>query len=364
MKIRVRVAGRPTGYAVHVESGLLSRVGPLALPHAPGGRALLVTDRTVGRLYGARVERSLTRAGLRVSRATLPAGERAKSFATVRSLCERWAKEGAGRDALVVALGGGVVSDAAGFAASVFGRGIPWIAVPTTLLAQADAAIGGKVGVNLSAGKNLLGAYHHPRAVLSDPDALATLTPRAVRSGLAEVVKMGVICRPAILRQLWRLCDTPGGVTPEASGPLVAACAAEKAWFVAQDERDQGMRLLLNFGHTVGHALEAAEGYGRYQHGEAVSIGMVAAARLSVIAAGLDPVSALEIEMLLQRLKLPTRLRRPPTARFWNALDRDKKRGRKGARVVLCPAIGSAEVYELTSLTTLRQVVLSLIRRS
>ena len=175
---------------------------------------------------------------------------------------------------------------------------------------------------------------------------------------------MGVIRRPAILRRLWRLCDRPGGVTPQGVEPLVAACAAEKAWFVAQDERDRGLRLLLNFGHTVGHALEAAEGYGRYQHGEAVSIGMVAALRLSVAAAGLDPVSALEIEMLLRRLGLPTRLTRAPSARFWSALERDKKRGRKGVRVVLCPAIGSAEVFELTSLTTLRQVVMSLIRRS
>lgn len=364
MKIRVRIAGRGADYAVVLERGLLARVGALARPHAPGGLVLLVTDRIVGGLYGARVERSLKAAGLRVARVTLPAGERTKSFATVRSLCDRWAKEGAGRDALVVALGGGVVSDAAGFAASVFARGIPWIAVPTTLLAQADAAIGGKVGVNLSAGKNLLGAFHHPRAVLSDPATLSTLTPRAVRSGLAEVVKMGVIRRPAILRRLWRLCDEAGGVTPRAVEPLVAACAAEKAWFVAQDERDRGLRLLLNFGHTVGHALEAAEGYGRYQHGEAVSIGMVAASRLSVTAAGLDPVSALEIEMLLRRLGLPTRLTRTPSARFWNALERDKKRGRKGVRVVLCPAIGSAEVYELTSLTTLRQVVMSLIRRS
>ncbi len=364
MKIRVRIAGHTTDYTVSVERGLLARLGALARPHAPGGRALLVTDRIVGRLYGARAERSLATAGLRVSRVTLPAGERAKSLAIVRSLCERWAKEGAGRDALVVALGGGVVSDAAGFAAAVFGRGIPWIVVPTTLLAQADAAIGGKVGVNLAAGKNLVGAFHHPRAVLADPAVLATLTPRAVRSGLAEVVKMGVIRRPSILRRMWRLCDAEGGVTPESAEPLVAACAAEKAWFVAQDERDRGLRLLLNFGHTVGHALETAEGYGRYLHGEAVAVGMVAAARLSVRAAGLDPISALEIEMLLRRLGLPTRLTRAPSARFWNALERDKKRGRKGVRMVLCPAIGSAEVYELPSLTSLRQVVMSLIRRS
>jgi 3-dehydroquinate synthase len=362
--IRIRVPGRAVAYSVRVERGLLFRAGALVKPLAPAGRVLLVTDRTVARLYARRMERSLKSAGLRADRYVIAAGERAKSFATVRTLCERWARDGAGRDALVVALGGGVVSDVAGFAAAAFARGIPWAVFPTTLLAQADAAIGGKVGVNLESGKNLLGAYHHPRAVFADPDALATLPPRAVRSGLAEVVKMGVIRRPAILRKLWKLSGEGGALTPAAVAPLVAACAAEKGWFVERDERDRGPRLLLNFGHTVGHALEADERFRRYQHGEAVAVGMVAAVRMSVHHAGLDPVSALEVEVLIQRLGLPTRLRRAPTVRFWDALLRDKKRGRAGVRVVLCPAIGSAEVYELTSLTTIRRIVESLVRRS
>jgi 3-dehydroquinate synthase len=299
-------------------------------------------------------------------------GEGSKSFATVRTLAEAWAKAGLTRDAAVVALGGGVVSDAAGFAAASYTRGLPWVAFPTTTLAQADAAIGGKTGVNLAAGKNLLGAFHQPRGVFADPDALATLPGRAFRSGLAEVAKMGVIRRPAILRGLEAIAGAPrsGGarVAPKAAAsaltPLIRECAASKAWYVEQDERDTGRRRELNFGHTVGHALEAAGGYRVYQHGEAVAIGMAAALRLSVLHAGLDPADAQDVERLLSRLGLPTRIARPPGARFWNALAKDKKRGRTRLRVVLCPAIGTAEVFELSSLTSLRRVVHSLVMRS
>jgi 3-dehydroquinate synthase len=348
--IRVRVRGRAQTYAVRVERGLLARAGALVRPFARGGAVALVTDRTVARLYAARVERSLRRAGLRVERAAFAPGERSKTPETVRALADRWARAGLGRDALVLALGGGVVSDVAGFAAATYGRGVPWVAMPTTLLAQADAAIGGKVGVNLAAGKNLLGAFHHPRAVLADPDALATLPLRAFRSGLAEVVKMALIRRPRMLRRLRALAlEGRGGRAGlgraiAALPPLVRECASAKAWYVERDERDLGLRRELNFGHTVGHALEASEGYRAYQHGEAVAIGMAAALRMSVLHAGLDPADAQEAEGLIARLGLPTRLRRAPGSRFWAALGRDKKRGRARFRVVLCPAIGRAEV--------------------
>jgi 3-dehydroquinate synthase len=362
--IRVRVRRSAAAYPVRVERGLLARAGTLVRSIAGGGDVALVTDRTVARLYAARVSASLRRSGLRVVPAILPPGERTKSIATVRALSEKWAREGIGRDALVLALGGGVVSDTAGFAASVFARGIHWVAFPTTLLAQADAAIGGKVGVNLDAGKNLLGAFHHPRGVFADPDALATLSARAFRSGLAEVVKMGVIRRPRILTRLESLAGMDRAAAIALLPPLVRDCAAAKAATVERDERDQGVRRDLNFGHTVGHALETAEGYRVYQHGEAVSVGMAAALRMSVLHAGLNPSEAARVERLLERLGLPTRLRRPPGPRFWSALARDKKRGRARLRVVLCPEIGTAEVYELTSLTSLRRVIQSLVRRS
>jgi len=360
--IRVRVRGRAERYDVRVERGLLARAGALVRPLAGAGAVALVTDRTVARLYAARVERSLRGARLRVVRAVLPAGERTKSVASVRALGERWARAGLGRDALVLALGGGVVSDVAGYAAASYARGIPWVVFPTTLLAQADAAIGGKVGVNLAAGKNLLGAFHHPRGVFADPDALATLSTRAFRSGLAEVAKMGVIRRPRILSGLDALAPMDRRAANAALPPLIRVCAAAKASYVEGDERDMGARRELNFGHTVGHALEASAGYGVYQHGEAVAIGMAAALRMSVLHAGLDPASAQDVERLLARLGLPTRLRRAPGARFWSAIARDKKRGRARLRMVLCPAIGKAEVFELSSFTSLRRVVQSLVR--
>jgi len=371
--IRVRVRGDDARYDVRVEPGLIGRVGGLvrgACGAPVPAVAALVSDRTVMRLYGAPVEQSLRRAGLRVVRSAIAPGERSKRVDTARALAEAWARAGLTRETVVVALGGGVVSDTAGFAAAVYGRGVRWVGIPTTVLAQADAAIGGKVGVNLTSGKNLFGAFHQPRAVLADTDTLATLPGRAFRSGLAEIVKMGVIRRPEILRGLNDVADSLAGSRAERAealaslAPLIHACAAAKAWYVARDERDTGLRRELNFGHTVGHALEAAAGYATYEHGEAVSIGMVAALRLSVLHAGLNPAEAQDVERLLRRLGLPTRIPRPPGDRFWAAFLRDKKRGRTRPRMVLCPAIGTAEVFELSSLTSLRRVLFSLVMRS
>jgi 3-dehydroquinate synthase len=363
--IRARVPGRSLSYPIRILPGLLDRVGGLLRAVEPCGVVLLVTDRTVGGLYGDRVVRSLERSGFRVVRTTLPDGERAKSFDVYRRVCERWTRARAGTDALVVALGGGVVSDVAGFAAATYARGLRWAAVPTTVVAQADAAIGGKVGINLSTGKNLVGAFHHPVAVIADTRTLATLPSREYRAGIVEVLKIGVIARPRILSRLGRLARRRRrGPSPAEITPLIRAAAEEKVRLVNQDERDRGPRRSLNFGHTVGHALETATGYHRYLHGEAVSIGMVAALRLSVLEAGLDPVDAMDVESLLARLGLPTRLAREPGPAFWSALGRDKKRGRSALRVVLCPAIGSFKVFELSSLTTLRRVVQSLVRRN
>jgi 3-dehydroquinate synthase len=360
--IRVRVERGRVEYRVDVGTDLLARVGHLLRRVDESSTLALVTDRTVGRLYGARVEAALAREGYRVRRAVLPNGERAKSLPHVRALCERWSREGLGRDALVVSLGGGVVSDVAGFAAASFARGISWAALPTTIVAQADAAIGGKVGVNLATGKNLVGAFHHPVLVLADTTTLRSLPRRDYRAGLAEVLKMGVIRRPAIVSALDRLARTGRWIDPRAVTPLIRSAAKEKAWFVERDERDRGIRRALNFGHTVGHALETATDYRRYLHGEAVAIGTVAALRLSVLELGLDPVDAADVEAILRRLGLPTRLEREPSRAFWEALSRDKKRGRSALRVVLCPAIGKAKVFELPSLTTLRRVVRSLVR--
>jgi 3-dehydroquinate synthase len=347
----VVVRPRRVRYRVHVGPGLLGRAGDLLLRHRRGGTLLLVTDRTVARLYGARVRSSLKRAGFDVHLTVLPAGERTKSLASARRLYRAWARHGAGRAALVVALGGGVVSDVTGYAAATYGRGLPWIVFPTTLLSQADASIGGKTGVNL------VGAYHHPLAVYADPEALVTLAPRAFRSGLAEVVKMGVIRRPELLDRIEALLQGGALRDPAHLARVIRMTATEKARYVSRDERDRGVRRELNFGHTVGHALEAAYGYGRYLHGEAVSVGMTAALRLSVRVAGLSRREAARVESILSGAGLPTRLRERPNRAFWRALRRDKKRGRAGLRVVLSRAIGKAKVFDLPSLTPLRRVL-------
>jgi 3-dehydroquinate synthase len=367
--IRVSASLGRIRYPIRISPGLLDRAGGLLRADRAPRSVLVVTDRTVARLHGARFLASLRRAGFSPRVVTLPAGERSKTLAHVRALCERWAAWRVDRSARVLALGGGVVSDVAGFAAATYARGLDWYAFPTTVLAQADASIGGKVGVNLPGGKNLVGAFHHPRGVFCDPDALRTLSPRAFRSGLAEVAKIGVVRRPAILAGLRRLARG-GDARWALEGPgrarlagLIRAAAREKAWYVSRDPEDRGIRRELNFGHTVGHALEVSLGYGRLTHGEAVSIGMVAALRLSVRALGLDPAAAREVEELLRSLGLPVGLKLRPGRRFWRALERDKKRGRVGTRMVLSPAIGAAKTYELPSLTPLRGVILSLVQK-
>ena len=362
MTFRVRTPRGSIQYPIRVSADLLRRAGPLLRAARASERLLVVTDRTVAKLHGASFLSSLRRAGFDPRVIVIPPGERSKTPERARAICDRWAEWRVDRSGVVVALGGGVVSDVAGFAAATYARGLDWYGFPTTLLAQADASIGGKVGVNLRHGKNLLGAFHHPRGVFSDPSVLRTLTARAFRSGLAEIVKMGVIRRPAILSRLRRLGRDARGDHAAVIG-LIRAAAREKVWYVSRDPLDLGIRRELNFGHTVGHALEASMGYGRILHGEAVSVGMVAALRMSVRHAGLDPADAAGVEELLRSLGLPTRLRRPPGSAFWSALERDKKRGRSRLRMVLSPAIGAAKAYDLPSLTSLRGVILGLVQK-
>src|SRR5439155_11927887 len=236
--ISVSVPRGRTRYSIQVAPGLLGRAGEAMLRVCDPGKLLVVTDRTVARLYGARLLSSLRRAGFTPRAIALPPGEHTKTIANVRRLCERWARWRVDRSVPVLALGGGVVSDIAGFAAAAYARGLDWVVFPTTLLAQADAGIGGKVGVNLPLGKNLLGAFHHPRGVFCDPEVLRTLSPRAFRSGLAEIVKIGVIRRPALLASLRRLARRGALAAPVTS--LIRAAAREKAWYVSRDPEDRG----------------------------------------------------------------------------------------------------------------------------
>src|SRR3989454_7982154 len=278
---RIRVDLGERSYEVLVHEGLLDQIGEFLAPFKLGPETVVVTNPVIKRHYGARVVRSLKAVGLKPTVLALPDGERTKSLRWVAWVLNELLRRRYERKAWLVALGGGVIGDLAGFAASAYLRGIPFVQVPTTLVAQVDASIGGKTGVNHRLGKNLIGAFYQPRIVLIDPLALTTLPLREYRAGLAEVIKYGVIedagffefLERDMLRILARESDSLDYI-------LRTSCAI-KARVVSADEREGDRRRILNFGHTLGHALETVTGYRRYQHGEAVAIGMVAAAGLA-----------------------------------------------------------------------------------
>ena len=268
-------------YEIVVGRGSLGRLGAemaARLESADGRMALVVSSPAIAALYGGAVSESLSGAGFRTEAASVPAGEASKSLETVQELYAALHRLSADRKTVVVALGGGVIGDLAGFAAATYTRGLDFVQVPTTLLAQVDSAVGGKTGVNFGGAKNLVGAFHQPRLVVIDPDTLQTLPERERRSGLAEVLKYGIIADKdfAVLlkREMPLLLDL---TSPELEYVLAHSCAV-KARVVEQDEREDGLRATLNFGHTVGHALESVTHYQAYTHGEAIALGMVSAA--------------------------------------------------------------------------------------
>ena len=346
---RVVIAAAGGRSLVLVAPGLLDEAGERLKALGGPSTVAVVSTPPVARLYGKRLLRSLRRAGHRPILLTVPDGERAKTPAHAERLHRRFARAGLDRGARVVALGGGVVGDLAGFAAATYLRGIPLVMAPTTLLAQVDASVGGKTAVNLPEGKNLVGAFHQPCLVLADTATLATLPDRELRSGLAEAVKVGAALDRALFALLERDAERLLARDPASIGRVVTRCVRLKARLVASDERDvRGRRALLNYGHTVGHALEAATGYRRLRHGEAVAIGIAAAARLAVRLGALSPAAAARQERLLERLGLPTRIPRGVSlSRVAQALRRDKK-ARDGRLVfVLTPSVGSARLRPL-----------------
>ena len=283
--VKVDLADR--SYAIRIGRGLLPLLGKQCAALKLGRRCAVISDANVAPRYGETALKSLREAGFDPVLLTVPAGETAKSLKTVQSCYDQFAEHRLERKSFVVALGGGVVGDLAGFVAATYLRGIPFVQVPTTLLAQVDSSVGGKVGVNLKAGKNLVGAFHQPKLVLCDLDALNTLPLRQYRAGLAEVIKYGIIYDA----QFFAVVENGMGKLLKRDSDLlarvVARCCEIKAEVVGQDETETGLRAILNFGHTIGHALEAISHYGEYLHGEAISIGQVAAARLSAQVLGL-----------------------------------------------------------------------------
>lgn len=342
-RVSVSVAGRE--YDVTIGSGLLEEAG-IHLPELPGAeRAFVVSDAAVADRYLEPLARGLAVRGWSYVHLGAPEGERAKSLQTMTALQRQLATQEAHRDDLVVALGGGSVGDLAGFVAATYMRGVPFVQVPTTLTAQVDAAIGGKTAVNLPEGKNLVGAFHQPVAVVADVTTLASLPEREYRSGLAEVAKYALTLDLELLDLLEREPAQVLRREPTALETLVARCVRAKADIVGQDERDAGRRLILNYGHTLGHALERIDAFAGRSHGEAVAVGMVFAARLAEARGSAPAGLAARHVRLLTSLGLEAEGRLPPTDELLAAMRMDKKY-QGGVRFVLLEDVGRPVVVE------------------
>jgi len=331
-------------YPIRIGRGLLADGAGLAAL-VPGRHALVLSDANVAPLYLAAVQAAL--AGKQVGTLVLPPGEQEKTLARFAEVMQALAVLGASRDATVIALGGGVVGDLAGFAAACWMRGVRFVQLPTTLLAMVDSSVGGKTAVDLPQGKNLVGAFHQPAAVLADTATLDTLPDRELRAGLAEVVKYGALGDAGFFAWLEQHAEALLAREPAALAEAIARCCAHKAGIVARDETEQGERMLLNLGHTFGHAIETEQGYGGLLHGEAVAVGMVLAARLSADL-GLAPwTDAARLAALLERLALPTALPAGLGAEALLARMRLDKKALSGRlRLVLWRGLGQAEVVD------------------
>jgi len=294
-------------YDIHIGDGIMDRMGLILARSKTARRYVIVTDDHVDAAHGARVQAALEKADLAVERLSVPPGEATKDIRTVLAVSERLAGIGADRLTALIALGGGVVGDLTGFAASIYMRGIPVIQVPTTLLAQVDSSIGGKTGVDIAAGKNLLGTFHQPKGVFIDVDFLRMLPEAQLRNGLAEVIKCAAVESPELLNDIEETA-AKGGLRETAflERIITAACLIKKR-LVEIDERDRGVRRILNFGHTLGHAVEAASGYA-LSHGESVAIGMVAAAAISERMNYLPAGDRKRIESVVRAVGLPDRI--------------------------------------------------------
>ena len=330
-------------YPIHIGPGLLARAELLA-PHLCGRKAILVTNETVAPLYAAHLATALSGVGVSVERIVIPDGEAHKNWQTLDRVFDALLRSGADRRSVLVALGGGVVGDLTGFAAATYQRGIDYLQVPTTLLAQVDSSVGGKTAINHPLGKNMVGAFHQPRAVIADTDTLATLPAREFASGLAEIVKYGAICDLDFFAWLESNVDQLHAREPGALAHAIRRSCEIKARVVEEDERESGVRAVLNFGHTFAHAIESAAGYGAWLHGEAVGAGMVLAARLSAQLGRIPPGDAERLTHLVQRARLPTRPPPIPVERWLEFMGRDKKNEGGRMTLILLDALGRAAI--------------------
>ena len=343
-------------YPIHIGEGLLGRTAEL-LP-ARYARAIVISNPTVAAHHLAPLQQALTRAGISNDAVLVPDGESHKDWGTLYSIHTRLIELGAERSSLLIALGGGVVGDVAGFAAATYQRGMPIVQMPTTLLAQVDSSVGGKTAVNHALGKNMIGAFYQPSAVIIDTATLATLPRRELAAGAAEVIKHGAACDATFFAWLESALDRLLERDADAVAHAIFESCRIKAGIVAADEREAGERAVLNFGHTFGHAIEAAAGYdGSWLHGEAVAAGMVLAAELSVRVAMLPAADARRVHALVGGAGLPTRAPSLGADRYLELMARDKKVKAGGLRFVVLDALGRARLHDAIAMDDVRAVL-------
>ncbi len=354
----MEICGAGYCYQVLIGSGLLAEAENYAGTNLSGEVCAIISDTNVVRLFAERLKKTLMSGGFTPTVITIPAGEQSKTLKRAGAICEQMIAAGLDRQSFVIGLGGGMIGDLSGFVAAIYHRGIPHIQIPTTLLAMVDSSIGGKTGVDTGTGKNLIGSFHHPSLVIDDLDVLKTLPRRQFNQGFAEIIKHAIIADAKMFKQL-QSWESRSRRRPLVLQQLVHRNIKIKSKFVAQDQYDRtGKRALLNFGHTVGHAIERAGNYRMFLHGEALSLGIVAACKLSVKRAGLSPEQRDVIVELLQRFGLPTKLpQRFPRGKIFKALKFDKKFEAGEIRFVVTPKIGAAYLTTDVSLDDIRDVV-------
>ena len=342
-------------YPIYVGAGLLTS-SALFAPHIAGQRVMIVTNDTVAPLYLDVLRQTL--AGYQIDTLILPDGEAHKTLASFEVIMSALLKGTHGRDTTLIALGGGVIGDLVGFAAACYQRGVPFIQVPTTLLSQVDSSVGGKTAVNHPLGKNMIGAFYQPKAVIIDIDCLRTLPSRELAAGMAEVIKYGIIWDADFFSWLEQHISDIQSLSPDALSKIILRCCAIKADVVAQDETENGVRALLNLGHTFGHAIEAEQGYGKWLHGEAVAAGTVQAAETSLRLGLLSDTDVSRIKALLKAANLPVTAPADMTYDdYIHHMLRDKKAKAGKLRLVLPQAIGRADLFTDVEQIVLRAVI-------
>lgn len=342
-------------YPIQIGGGLLTQTD--YRPWLVQPRAVVVTNTTVAPLYLEALSTTLAQQGISIETVILPDGEAYKTLDTLNILLTRLLEIKAERKTTLIALGGGVIGDMAGFAAAIYLRGIPFIQVPTTLLSQVDSSVGGKTAVNHPLGKNMIGAFYQPKAVVIDTDTLKTLPEREFSAGLAEVIKYGLIRDADFLSWIEHNSDRVWAQHPETLAEVIYRSCRHKAEVVSEDESEQGVRALLNLGHTFGHAIEAGMGYGEWLHGEAVGAGTVMAAQLSHHAGWLSRADVTRVEALMRLARLPVRGPHLGVDRYLDLMQNDKKVENGHLRLILLKALGSAEVVTWKDPILLKSVI-------